>query len=209
MKALAKIHVLKKQAGLTEEMYRDLVERETGVRSAKGLSSGEHLRVISALDRLVPKTHHTGRDRATGPYARKLQALWIAGYNLGVIHNRTDTAMRSFLKRQTGLDHHRFLQRAEDADKAIDALKIWIRRATLNDGLFRKDQRLPAVYNDVRFQVCLHVWSELIKRDRAPVSSLSTYLFDRTGKDMPDGLSDAEWIDLQNDLGKLLRASAK
>jgi len=209
MKLLAKIHVLKRQAGLDDDSYRDLLEREAGARSAKGLSAGEHLKVISALDRLLPKTSEATTTRAAGPYARKLQALWIAGYNLGVIKNRSDKAMMAFLKRQTGLDHHRFLRHGEDAEKAIDALKIWIRRSTRNDGLFRKDQRLPPAYNDFRFQVCLHAWSELVKRDRAPTANLSSYLIERTGKDMPGSLSGSEWIDLQNDLGRLLRTSIK
>ncbi len=203
MSALAKIHVLKKQAGLDDDSYRDLIERETGVRSAKGLSGTQYLKIISALDRLIPKSANP--DRATGRFARKLQALWIAGYNLGVIANRSDKSMIAFLRRQTGLDHHRFLQQAEDAEKAIDALKIWIRRSTGNDSLFRRDKDLPKAYNDFRFQICLHIWSELIAKDAAPAGNLTAYLTGRTGKDMPDSLSDREWIDLQNELGKILR----
>ncbi len=37
----------------------------------------------------------------SGKYAKKLQALWIAGYNLGVFRDRRDSALLAFVKRQT------------------------------------------------------------------------------------------------------------
>lgn len=206
MNPSAKIHVLKSQAKLDDDSYRDLLERETGKRSSKGLSSEQRLTVITALKRLAPPQE---TQRASGIYAKKLQALWIAGFNLAVIHDRTDKAMMTFLKRQTGLDHVRFLQDAKDADKAIDALKIWLRRSAGNDELFRKDKNLPPVYNDYRFQVCLHIWSRLIAGDAAPAGTLTGYLFGETGRDEPASLSANEWIKVQNDLGRLLRAVFK
>lgn len=206
MNPSAKIHVLKSQANLDDDSYRDLLERETGQRSSKGLSGQQRLTVITALEKLAPPKQ---MQHATGPFAKKLQALWIAGYNLGVIHNRTDAAMMTFLKRQTGLDHMRFLQDAKDADRAIDALKIWIRRSSGNDGLFRKDKNLPPVYNDFRLQICLHVWSQLIIKDAAPAGSLTTYLSTKASVAEPAQLTDSQWIMVQNDLGALLRAVSK
>lgn len=203
MTALAKIHVLKKQAGLDDESYRDLLERETGLRSSADMTDDQHLKVIGALDRLVPGTETP--NRATGKFAKKLQALWIAGYNLGVIRNRSDKAMIAFLRRQTGLDHTRFLRDPKDADKAIDALKLWMRRATGNDGLFRKDRSLPPLWNDFRFQITMHAWTELVAAGAAPAPTLTTYLTFAFGKVDPATLTQQEWIDLQNGLGKLLR----
>ena len=206
MTALARIHVLKKQAGLGDDCYRDLLERETGKRSAKDLTGGEQRRVIAALEVV---TGAVTAKRASGPFARKLQALWIAGWNLGVITDRSDRALMAFLKRQTGLDHHRFLQDPQDAEKAIDALKQWIRRVTGNDGLFRKEAGLPALYQDYRFQVCLHVWSELVKCDAAPSGTITAYLTELTGKaDVPE-LDAKDWIAAQNALGEILRARPK
>lgn len=206
MNPSAKIHVLKSHANLDDDSYRDLLQRETGKRSSKGLSEPLRLKVIAALEKLAPEK---GETRATGRFARKLQALWIAGFNLGVIHDRTDKAMMTFLKRQTGLDHMRFLRDPVDADKAIDALKIWIRRSTGNDELFRKDKNLPPVYNDYRFQICLHIWSQLVVKDVAPAGTLTAYLSTKTGVTEPAHLNASEWIKVQNDLGALLRAAAK
>jgi phage gp16-like protein len=202
MAALAKIHILQKQAGLDDDTYRDLLQRETGLRSSADMTGPQRLQVISALERLVPK--NVDPSRATGKFAKKLQALWIAGHNLGVIDNKSDEALIAFLKRQTGLDHHRFLQDARDANKAIDALKLMLRRQTGNDDLFRKDQKLPKLYNDFRFQICLHIWAELIKKDAAPAGTLTAWMISTIGN-TPMDLTDRQWIDVQNSLGRLLR----
>ncbi|WP_375640671.1 regulatory protein GemA, partial [Bartonella sp. MM55XZML] len=63
-----------------------------------------------------------------GKYAKKLQALWIAGWNLGIIRDRSDKALLAFVKRQTGVDHIRFLRDSDDACRAIEALKGWLQR---------------------------------------------------------------------------------
>ncbi|WP_269586183.1 regulatory protein GemA [Roseibium sp. Sym1] len=202
MTALAKIHVLKSKARLDDDTYRDILERETGKRSSKGMSEVEQLKVISALEAIAPK--QVGQTVA-GSYAKKLQALWIAGYNLGVVDNKSDKAMVAFLRRQTGLDHHRFLQDPQDANKAIDALKLWIRRETGNPDLFIRDQNQPALHNDHRFQVCSHIWSELVKRDRTPVSTLTAYLLERSGHTDVSQQTSADWISAMNALGTLLR----
>lgn len=207
MTALAKIHVLRRQAALDEASYRDLMERETGKRSAKDLDAVERQALINALNRLQPATKRA--SAATGTYGKKLQALWIAGFNLGVIDNRSDRALRAFLKRQTGLDHSHFLRNPQDADKAIEALKDWIRRKTGNAGLFRIETGLPALYNDPRFQVVLHLWSELIALEAAPASTLTGYLLETFGQGDPAALTSADWIALQNTLARLHRSAGK
>jgi phage gp16-like protein len=202
MTALAKIHVLKSKARLDDDTYRDILERETGKRTSKGMSEVEQLKVISALEAIAPKQV---AQTVTGSYAKKLQALWIAGYNLGVVDDKSDKAMVAFLRRQTGLDHHRFLQDPADANKAIDALKLWIRRETGNPDLFTRDQNQPALHNDHRFQVCSDIWSELAKRDRTPVSTLTAYLLERSGRTDVSQQTSADWISAMNALGALLR----
>lgn len=206
MSALAKIHVLKKQAMLDDDTYRDILERETGKRSSKSMSHSEHLQVIDALTAIAPKQDN---QRATGKFARKLQALWIAGYNLGVVSNKSDQAMMAFLKRQTGLEHHRFLQGGKDANKAIDALKLWIRRGTQNYELFTHDQNLPPLQNDFRFQVCIHIWSQLVVLDKAPEGTLTAYLYSIGGQEDLRLFTSNDWFQAMNRLGKLYRSVKK
>jgi phage gp16-like protein len=125
------IHVAKKQLGLDEDTYRAKLQVITGKSSVKDMTEDERQRVISAFRKNgfkpVERRQH-GRQKLTGPFAKKLQALWIAGYNLGVVENRDDSAMLAFVKRQTGLDHTRFLHYADDARKAIEGLKAWLHR---------------------------------------------------------------------------------
>lgn len=129
MSAFAAIHTGLKQLGIEEEDARDLYVRQTGKRSLKDMSPREHEAVIGELRRLGFKPASKGpRKRLDGRFAKKLQALWIAAWNLGLVRDRTDEALISFVKRQTGIDHVRFLRHPEDAKKAIEALKGWMKR---------------------------------------------------------------------------------
>jgi phage gp16-like protein len=46
MSSLAKIHIGKKQLGLAEDDYRDLLERTTGKRSSASMSEGQRQSVL-------------------------------------------------------------------------------------------------------------------------------------------------------------------
>lgn len=127
---LAAIHVLKTQAGLDDDTYRDFLERETGSRSAK-------LIAVSAAGKVIEKLRDLAGDgpKAAGavagldtPLGRKLRALWIAGHNLGLVRDRTDRAMLSFLERQTGVSHTRFLTDPCQGTQAVEGLKAWLAR---------------------------------------------------------------------------------
>ena len=131
MNPLAAIHVRKKQLGLDDDTYRAMLERVTGKRSAGEMSHAERLKVVAEMDRqggASARTSKSARKGFEGRFAKKLQALWIAAWNLGLVRDRTDAALVSFIRRQTGLDHVRFLHDPADAKKAIEALKGWIAR---------------------------------------------------------------------------------
>lgn len=129
MNALAAIHVAKKQLGLDEETYRAVLMRSTGKDSAGDMDEGQRRKALAEFERLGFKPSTTGaRKRLEGRFAKKLQALWIDGWNLGIIQNREDSALLSFVKGRTGIDHTRFLHHPADAKKAIEALKAWLAR---------------------------------------------------------------------------------
>ena len=124
---LAAIHVLKAQARLDDETYRDFLERETGYRSAKLIAEPAAGKVIEKLRDLA------GGGKAAGavagldtPLAAKLRALWIAGYNLGLVRDRTDRDF--FLERQTGVSHTKFLTDPRQGTQAVEGLKAWLAR---------------------------------------------------------------------------------
>lgn len=140
MTLLAKIHIAKKQLGLHEDDYRDVLERITGKRSSKDMTEKERCHVLEEFQRLGFQEQGPA-TRMAGPYGKKLQALWIDGYNLACINNRDDKALIVFIEGQTGLSHPRFLIETRDAKKAIEALKSWLSREGGVDWVAFKDPR--------------------------------------------------------------------
>jgi len=126
---IATIHTLKARAKFDDDTYRDLLEKETGFRSAKDLSVTDAGRVIDRLRNAVGDPGPNGAVAGLqGPIGKKLRALWIAGYNLGVVRDRSDRAMLSFVERQTGVSHINFLSEPRAGNSAIEGLKAWLAR---------------------------------------------------------------------------------
>ncbi|WP_273722050.1 gp16 family protein [Bartonella sp. ML71XJBT] len=123
--SLAAIHMGRRALGLDDETYRALLYRLTGKQSAKDLNFLEKRLVVAEMKACG---FEPNVKRLEGKYAKKLQALWIAGWNLGIIRDRSDKALLAFVKRQTGIDHIRFLRDSDDACRAIEALKGWLQR---------------------------------------------------------------------------------
>jgi len=152
MSNFAAIHVARQQAGLDEETARDLYQRETGKRSLRAMSPGEQVRVLHAL-----RSSAIGpAARLDGPYAKKLIALWLDGWNLGVFADRRQVSLLAFVKRQTGLEHTRFLRDAHQAQSVVEALKKWLSReagvvwgehADLMDDVIEAQAQLLSLYD--------------------------------------------------------------
>ena len=131
--SIAAIHVAKKQLGLDEDTYRAKLTNITGKPSTKEMTEAERQKVLKVFrnEGFAPAPaarRPDGRAKLTGKYAKKLQALWIAGWNLGIFRERDDAALVAFVKRQTGLDAVQFLRHADDARKAVEALKAILAR---------------------------------------------------------------------------------
>lgn len=125
----ATIHVLKSQLGLNDDNYRDFLQAQTGVRSSKDLSVAQAGRVIERMREVAGERPAQGAVAGLDtPIGGKLRALWIAGYNLGIVRARDDKAMLAFVERITGVSHIRFLKDARDASNAIEGLKSWLAR---------------------------------------------------------------------------------
>lgn len=129
------IHTLSRKAGLDEDARRDFMERETGQRSSKSMSVAQAAKVIDRLkaiagDRVdaAPKPLAKGALRLEGPFVAPARALWISGYHLGVVHDRTDKALSAFAARQTGLDSLNWVKSPRDGARLLEALKAWLAR---------------------------------------------------------------------------------
>lgn len=201
---LARLHMAKAERGLDDDAYRDLLERETGRRSAKDVTEAQIARVLDLLTGTGVAAAGRGFGVvAAGPYAPKIKALWLSGWHLGVVRNRTDAALLAFVKRQTGLDHTRFLREGRDAARAIEALKAWLAR---DAGVAWGEQHDRAA-------IVAAQWRRLAERGAAgrrfaaddEADALARYAQAVTGKAALQFMSDEDWDQLIRALGAKLR----
>lgn len=101
---LAKIHVAKKQLGLDEDDYRQILLEEAGRTSAGDCSEAELERVLRRFEakgfKPLPKAGPAASRPAHHPVARKARALWISLYHLGAVEKSSEQALEAFAKRQ-------------------------------------------------------------------------------------------------------------
>lgn len=211
MSTLAAIHVAKKQLGLDEDTYRATLVSITGKESTRAMSEAERQRVVEEFRRRgFTKAVKGPRTKLEGRFAKKLQALWIAGWNLGVVTDRDDAALIAFVRRQTGIDHVRFVQDAADADKAIEALKGWLSRdAGVN---WTVDRFLPDWTQTNGARIAAAQWA-ILKMSRHPLvaeSELARWIMaGNLGDFTAGGPTDAEWVIIMNMLGEQVRKVRK
>ncbi len=210
MTAHAAIHVGLKQLGIEGEDARDLYERLTAKRSLREMTPREHEAVVGELRRLGFRPgarSKTGRSRLEGRFARKLQALWIAAWNLGIVTNRDDRALLAFVKRQTGIDHVRFLRHPEDAAKAIEALKSWMAREA---GVAWRGHGLSTGFEFLRGDQGRVAWAQwrLLNDGRAERHAFHEAATRILGRPITlGGLTPADWQTVMNALGEQVRAA--
>lgn len=132
-KLLAKIHVAKKQLALDDETYRDVLERVTGLRSAKELEERELVRVLDAFRQSgwvdsSKSANAAQTPKSTKPHVRKIWALWTAMCKSGYVDAKdTRAALRAFVENRTSVTDPEWLT-PEQATTVIESLKQWQRR---------------------------------------------------------------------------------
>jgi phage gp16-like protein len=136
-KNLAKIHIAKKDLGLTDEAYRDVLRNQTGKESAAKLTDNQATRVLRYFESRgwKPKAQRSlpGLTLPRDGQSRKIQALWITMHKAGKVRNSSDKALLSMVKRVTGVDR---LEWCSDAQKSavIETLKQWAKREEVDVG---------------------------------------------------------------------------
>ena len=142
--ACGRVHARAKQLGLDEDARRDLQRSAVGKDSCADMSAAELRRVLSEMDRADRPGRRDRAARAASArrlregdkragdlpdssLAGKLVALWISGWHLGVVRDRTDAALAKWVCRQTGLDAAAWAKPA-DLTRAVEALQAWLAR---------------------------------------------------------------------------------
>lgn len=121
---IAKVHVAKKEMGLTDDDYRAMLVRVTGNLSSADCDVTELRSMVEEMKSkgFRPKPARGRAPASDHPSARKARALWISLHHLGAIHNPSEQALEAFAKRQLKVEKLQWADQAK-AYKLIEALK--------------------------------------------------------------------------------------
>ena len=146
---LAAIHIAQKALCLTDDDAAALKVQLTGQSSSAKMTSTQRSRLLAHLsglqDRaarergetpaytpkpLTPQRAELYRsiDDASDDRWGKARALWCALAAAGVVHTPTDAALMAYIKRQTHVEHWRFLH-GYQVNAVIESLKKWCDRS--------------------------------------------------------------------------------
>ena len=141
---LAAIHMAQKALGLSKDDADALKRAVTGVASAGDMTAPQRRQYLAHLSGLQARAAVAqGRTPAYTPKRAplyrtvdddqddrwsKARALWSALGVAGVVHTDTDAALMAYVKRQTQVEHWRFLNTVQ-INSVIEALKRWCFRA--------------------------------------------------------------------------------
>ncbi|MBU0946938.1 MAG: regulatory protein GemA [Proteobacteria bacterium] len=128
---LAKIHIAKKQLGLSDDAYRDVLQMRYKKDSAAKLSSAQARNLVDHFKALGFRVKRKKSSKTSPQYddgqMRRVVALWITLGNEGVVKNKSDQALQKYVKRMTGKDNLRWCD-GGDLDRIIESLKKWAKR---------------------------------------------------------------------------------
>jgi phage gp16-like protein len=125
---IAKIKIAQKQMGFDDELYRSILERLTGKRSAADLDARERGAVIQEFRRMGFRdapSKRAGRARlADSPQSKLIRALWLELLDLGALRDSSERALSLFSERTCAIRELGWLDQAHAA-KVIGALQQW------------------------------------------------------------------------------------
>lgn len=128
---ISKIHLAKKQLALTEDSYRDILRRITGLDSSRAMRVDQLDAVLREFGRLGWKPK-PAMKRSASPQVRMIHAVWK---DIVALKGSGDAAgLRAFVQRQTktklnpqGVSSPEFLD-AEMGARVLEGLKAWRER---------------------------------------------------------------------------------
>jgi phage gp16-like protein len=137
-KSLAALHLGKKQLGLEDEQYRDVLCQVTGKLSAADCTDAELGLVLDFMrtrgfsrrpGSAAPVKRDNDASNPAAPQLAKIHELWDELAAAGAITEPTAAALRAFGKRVTGKQALEFMT-TPDRSKVIEGLKSWLKRAS-------------------------------------------------------------------------------
>lgn len=116
-----------RRRGLGEEDRHALQQRVVGKRSLTTMSDYELRQMLVHLRGGRGPATKQGDDLPDGPLGKKIIALWINGYHLGVIQDRRTPALCAWVRKWAGIEAARFATPAQ-LSRAIEGLREWLAR---------------------------------------------------------------------------------
>lgn len=127
-KLLARLHCLKKELGLDDDAYRDILEARTGQRSAADLDDAALARVVAALGEQKPKGAPVVNEWAwvNTALAEKRDILWKIRritMNLGIKRGQQIAYAEGVAARIAGCERHLRMMTTGELWKLIGPLE--------------------------------------------------------------------------------------
>lgn len=126
---LAQIHIAKKDLGMSDDEYRDLMMTICGVDSSSKLDATGRAKFLSHLKKCgwQTKSRSGKKNRPLSPQGKKLYSLWQQLHAAGLVADRKFSALEAWTKAQTGVDKLEWLNDSQ-AGQCIESLKAWLAR---------------------------------------------------------------------------------
>ena len=130
-KLIQLIHVGKKQLGLDDDLYREVLESCTGKTSSKLLSIPQLESVLTRMKQLgfqVESKDKAGvKNLADDAQSKLIRHLWLQLHNAGQVRNSSEKALAKFVENKVGVSALQFLS-TKNADMIITHLRQWCKR---------------------------------------------------------------------------------
>jgi len=117
------IHVAKRQLGLDDDTYREMLQSVTGKTSTASMTNRELLAVCDALKK---KGFKVSRPRAmdNSEQAKKIRSLWLELADAGIVRNRSEVALLAYVRRITKTERMEWCT-VKQLQAVIETLKAW------------------------------------------------------------------------------------
>ena len=155
---LQKIHIAKKQLGLSEDDYRAAVLSASKGKtdSAGDLDAQGRTALLSHFKRagFKPRKPASKSRQPAKPdvpigddrdQVKKIRSLWIELHEFGAVRNSSEAGLAAYVKRIKGKEHPKFLD-IDEASDVIEQLKKWLDRTRTAPfiELLNLPKRMPA-----------------------------------------------------------------
>ena len=200
---IRRLFAIQKSCAIEDDDFRPILQESIGRSSRKGLTHGELSLVV---DNLKARGYDVSAPRAKskiqGRVARKAWALWLSGWNLGVISNKSEQAFNDWAKGQTGKSHINWINDAESS-KVVDALKKWLERTAKVNWSVHKS--MSEVERDDRYKIAIAQASILVDCQASSVEVVKQTCLDLFVHCELAEVTPADWIKIHNVLGERIR----